>query len=159
MALIPIPLKPQGRVELLVDERQAVQQGLDWLHPLADEAVKAYVSDPRADKAVAQKLNEAWVLREVVKKASDQELALETEQRELEKSSRETRLSLEAIEKNTQAADLRAKLTKRLAEVTLRLEQITKKLVEVRLSLGESQVRFKEAIRDLKLSGPLPPRE
>jgi hypothetical protein len=159
MALIPIPLKPQGRAELVVDERQAVQQGLDWLHPLADEAVKAYVSDPRADKGVAQKLSEAWVLREVVKKASDQELALETEQRELEKSSRETRLSLEAIEKNTQAADLRVKLTKRLAEVTLRLEQITKKLVEVRLSLGESQVRFKEAIRELKLSGPLPPRE
>jgi hypothetical protein len=159
MALVPIPLKPRGRAELVVDERQAVQQGLDWLHPLADEAVKAYLSDARADRGVAQKLSEAWSLREVVKKASDQEIALETEQRELEKSSRETRLSLEAIEKNTQAADLRIKLTKRLNEVTTRLDQITKRLIEVRLSLGEAQVRFKEAIREIKLPSPLPPRE
>ncbi|MDF3067846.1 MAG: uncharacterized protein K0R38_3447 [Polyangiaceae bacterium] len=158
-ALVPIPLKPRGRAELVVDERQAVQQGLDWLHPLADEAVKAYLSDSRADRAVAQKLSEAWALRDALKKASDQVNALQTEQQELEKSSRETRLSLEAIEKNNQAADLRQKLTRRLAEVTTRLDQITKRLVELRLSLGEAQVRFKEAIREVKLPGPLPPKD
>ncbi|HKY41275.1 MAG TPA: DUF4139 domain-containing protein [Polyangiaceae bacterium] len=155
MALVPIPLKPRGRAELVVDERQAVQQSMDWLHPLADEAVKGYLSDPRADRGVAQKLSEAWTLREALKKARDQESVLETEQRELEKSSRETRLSLEAIEKNNQAADLRVKLTRRLAEVTMRLDQITKKLVELRLTLGEAQVRFREAIREIKLPGPL----
>jgi hypothetical protein len=158
-ALVPIPLKPRGRAELVVDERLAVQQGLDWLHPLADEAVKGYLADPRADRAVAQKLTDAWVLRDALKKASDQQDLLETEQRELEKSSRETRLSLEAIEKNNQAADLRQKLTRRLSEVTTRLDQITKKLVELRLSLGEAQVRFKEAIREVKLPGPLPPKD
>jgi Domain of unknown function (DUF4139) len=158
-ALVPIPLKPRGRAELVVDERQAVQQGLDWLHPLADDAVKAYLTDPRAERAVAQKLSEAWALRDALKKASDQVSQLETEQAELEKSSRETRLSLEAIEKNNQAADLRQKLTRRLADVTTRLDQLTKKLVELRLSLGEAQVRFKEAIREVKLSGPLPPKD
>jgi hypothetical protein len=158
-ALVPIPLKPHGRAELVVDERQATQQGIDWLQPLADEAVKAYLGDARADRAVAQKLTEAWGLRDSVKKATEQVHALEAEQQELEKSSRETRLSLEAIEKNNQAADLRAKLTRRLGEVTTRLDQLTKKLIEVRLALGEAQVRFKEAIREVKLSGPLPPRE
>lgn len=158
-ALVPIPLKPHGRAELVVDERQAMQQSLDWLHPLADEAVKAYLADARADRGVAQKLSDAWSLREALRKAGDQVEALENEQQELEKSSRETRLSLEAIEKNNQAADLRLKLTRRLAEVTTRLDQITKKLIEVRLALGEAQVRFKEAIRDIKLPGPLPPRE
>jgi hypothetical protein len=158
-ALVPIPLKPHGRAELVVDERQATQQGIDWLQPLADEAVKTYLADARADRGVAQKLTEAWTLRDSVKKADQQVNALETEQQELEKSSRETRLSLEAIEKNNQAADLRAKLTRRLAEVTSRLDQITKKLIEVRLALGEAQVRFKEAIREVKLPGPLPPRE
>ncbi|MES1183924.1 MAG: DUF4139 domain-containing protein [Myxococcales bacterium] len=158
-ALVPIPLKPHGRAELVVDERQATQQGMDWLQPLADEAVKAYLADPRADRGVAQKLSEAWSLRAALKKAGDQVDALETEQQELEKSSRETRLSLEAIEKNNQAADLRLKLTRRLAEVTTRLDQITKKLIELRLALGEAQVRFKEAIRDVKLPGPLPPKE
>jgi len=158
-ALVPIPLKPHGRAELVVDERQAMQQAMDWLHPLADEAVKAYLADPRADRGVAQKLSEAWRLHDTLKKAADQVDALETEQQELEKSSRETRLSLEAIEKNNQAADLRVKLTRRLAEVTTRLDQITKKLIEVRLALGEAQVRFKEAIREVKLPGPLPPKE
>jgi hypothetical protein len=158
-ALVPIPLKPRGRAELVVDERQSVQQGIDWLQPLADDAVKDYLADPRADRGVAQRLGEAWKLRDVLKKAVDQETALETEQRELEKSSRETRLSLEAIEKNNQAADLRVKLTKRLADVTTRLDQITKKLVELRLTLGEAQVRFRESIRELKLPGPLPPRD
>jgi hypothetical protein len=158
-ALVPIPLKPHGRAELVVDERQATQQGMDWLQPLADEAVKAYLTDSRADRGVAQKLAEAWKLREVLKTASDGVDALETEQQELEKSSRETRLSLEAIQKNNQAADLRAKLTKRLAEVTTRLDQITKKLVELRLSLGEAQVRFREAIREVKLPTPLPPKD
>jgi len=158
-ALVPIPLKPHGRSELVVDERQATQQSMDWLQPLADEAVKAYLADPRADRGVAQKLSEAWTLRAALKKAGDQVDALETEQQELEKSSRETRLSLEAIEKNNQAADLRLKLTRRLAEVTTRLDQITKKLIELRLALGEAQVRFKEAIRDVKLPGPLPPKE
>jgi hypothetical protein len=158
-ALVPIPLKPHGRFELVVDERQAAHQNMDWLSPLAEEAVKAYVSDPRADRALVQKLNDAWLLREAWKKADSAVDALETEQAELEKSSRETRLSLEAIEKNNQAADLRAKLTRRLGEVTTRLDQITKKLVEVRLGLGEAQVRFKEAIRDLKLLSPLPPKD
>ncbi len=158
-ALVPVPLKPRGRAELVVEERQALQQGLDWLHPLADEAVKAYRADSRADRQTAQRLGEAWVLREGLRRATDEQLALEAEQRELEKSSRETRLSLEAIEKNAQAADLRLKLTKRLAEVTSRLEQITKRLIEVRLSQGEAQVRFKEAIREIKLLAPLPPKE
>lgn len=158
-ALVPIPLKARARAELVVDERQAVQQGVDWLHPLADEAVKAYLADPRADRGVAQKLSEAWVLRSALKSSADQVNALEAEQQELEKSSRETRLSLEAIEKNNQAADLRVKLTRRLAEVTTRLDQITKKLIELRLGSGEAQVRFKEAIREVKLPLPLPPKD
>ncbi|HYQ18602.1 MAG TPA: hypothetical protein VEQ58_22655, partial [Polyangiaceae bacterium] len=157
-ALVPVPLSPRGRVELVIDERQATQQGIDWLHPLADEAVKSYIADPRATRPIANQLQQAWVLRDALKKAGDQVEQLETEQQELEKSSRETRLSLEAIEKNNQAADLRQKLTRRLSEVTTRLDQITKKLIEVRLSLGEAQVRFKEAIREVKLLNTLPPR-
>src|SRR6185369_13574999 len=158
-ALVPIPLKPRGRAELVVDERQATQQSIDWLEPLADEAVKAYLADARADRALADRLAQAWKLRDELKKVGDQVAGLETEQLELEKSSRETRLSLEAIQKNNQAADLRLKLTKRLGEVTTRLDQITKRLVELRLNLGEHQVRFKEAIRELKLLTPLPPKE
>jgi len=155
-ALIPAEVRSRGRTELTVDERLAVQQRVDWLSPLAEEAVKAYLADARADRSLAAKLSDAWTVRERLRRASDEQDKLAAEQAELEKASRETRLSLDAIEKNNQAADLRAKLTKRLGELQNRLDQITKRMVEVRLSVQEQQVRFRDSIRDLRLVAPLP---
>lgn len=158
-ALVPIQVRPHARAELVVDERYPSQQSVDWLSPLAEEAVKAYVSDPRADRVAAQKLADAFKLRDTLKRAVDEQNALFAEQGELEKATRETRLSLEAIEKNAQAADLRAKLTRRLGEFTTRLEQITKRLIELKMAVNEHQVRFRDAIREVKVLAPLPPRD
>ena len=66
---------------------------------------------------------------------------------------------MEAIEKNKQAADLRAKLTARLGDVTSKLDQITKKLVEVNMRASELEVRFRDAIREIHLTTPLPPKD
>jgi DNA repair exonuclease SbcCD ATPase subunit len=126
---------------------------------LADEAVRGYIADARADHATVSALGLAWAQREALKKAVDERDALTQSQAELEKSARETRLSLEAIEKNKQAADLRAKLTARLADVTNRLDQITKKLVEVNMRSSELGVRFRDGIREVHLSAPLPPQD
>ncbi|HET7545568.1 MAG TPA: hypothetical protein VFK05_37130, partial [Polyangiaceae bacterium] len=158
-ALVPIVVQAAGRGELTVEERMPARQRTDWLSPVADEAVKAYLADPRADQALAAALTQAWAGRDALKKVSDERYALTQSQTELEKSARETRLSLEAIEKNKQAADLRATLTARLADVTNRLDQITKKLVELGLRGSELEVRFRDAIRQLKLSTPLPPKD
>jgi len=158
-ALVPIMVQAAARAELTVEERQPTQERTDWLSPIADEAIKAYLADPRADRALVAALSNAWAGREALKKASDERNALTQSQAELEKSSRETRLSLEAIEKNKQAGDLRAKLTARLADVTSRLDQITKKLVELNMRASELEVRFRDAIRELKLSAPLPPKD
>ncbi len=158
-ALVPIQIQASGRAELTVDERQPSQETVDWLSPLADEAVRGYLADTRADRATALALSSAWSARDALKKAVDERDALTRSQAELEKSSRETRLSLEAIEKNKQAADLRAKLTARLGEVTTRLDQISKKLVEVNMRASELSVRFRDAVRELRLTVPLPPKE
>jgi hypothetical protein len=158
IALVPADVRPSGKTELTVDERRAVQQHVDWLSNLADEAVKAYLADSRADAALAQKLKDAWSIRDRLRAAKDEQDKLSSERVELEKASRETRLSLDAIEKNNQAADLRAKLTKRLGELQNRLDQITKRSVEVKLSVQEQQVRFRDAIREVKLLAPLPAR-
>ena len=158
-ALVPIVVQAAARAELTVEERQPTQQSTDWLSPIADEAVKAYLADARADHALVVALSSAWAGRDALKKASDERNSLTQSQTELEKSARETRLSLEAIEKNKQAGDLRAKLTARLADVTNRLDQITKKLVELNMRASELEVRFRDAIRELKLSAPLPPKE
>jgi hypothetical protein len=158
-ALVPITVQAAARAELTVEERQPTQENTNWLSPVADEAVRAYLADPRADKALAAALSSAWAQRDALKKAGDERDSLTQSQSELEKSARETRLSLEAIEKNKQAADLRAKLTARLGEVTNRLDGITKKLVELNMRTSELEVRFRDAIRELRLTTPLPPKD
>ena len=158
-ALVPIVVQAAARAELTVEERQPTQERTDWLSPIADEAVKAYLADARADRALVAALSSAWTGRDALKKASDERNSLTQSQAELEKSARETRLSLEAIEKNKQAGDLRAKLTARLADVTGRLDQITKKLVELNMRASELEVRFRDSIRELRLSAPLAPKD
>jgi hypothetical protein len=158
-ALVPLEVKPRGRAELTVDERQGGQQPIDWLNPLADEAVQGYIKDSRHQPEIAKKLADAWKFREVLKRSTDEQQKLIAEQHELEKNARETRLSLQAIEKNAQAADLRGKLTRRLSEVTTRLDQITKRLIEVKLQINEQEVRFRDVVRDIKLPAGLPPKD
>ncbi len=98
-------------------------------------------------------------MRDAWKKSSDELTALNAEQGELEKSARETRLSLQAIEKNAQAGDLRVKLTQRLNEITTRMNQITKRTIELKLAMNEQEVRFRDAIREIKLTAPPPPKD
>ncbi|MEO6601461.1 MAG: hypothetical protein ABIQ16_16410 [Polyangiaceae bacterium] len=157
-ALVPVTVQAAARAELTVEERQPTQENTNWLSPVADEAVRTYLADPRADKGLAAALSSAWAQRDALKKASDERDSLTQSQSELEKSARETRLSLEAIEKNKQAGDLRAKLTARLGEVTNRLDGITKKLVELNMRTSELEVRFRDGIRELHLTAPLPPK-
>jgi hypothetical protein len=158
-ALIPIEVRAHGRAELTVDERRGYQQQIPWLSPLADEAVNAYLADSRSNPKIVQQLKAAWALREVWKKSADELAKLEDEQQELEKASRETRLSLQAIEKNAQAGDLRVKLTQRLTDITTRMNQITKRVIELKLTLNEQEVRFRDAIREIKLLAPPPPKD
>jgi hypothetical protein len=158
-ALVPMAVKPYGKAELTVDERRAEQQNVGWLSTLADDAVRAYLTDPRANPKVQSQLKSLWQVRAAWKNTVDEHKKLSDEQMELEKAARETRLSLQAIEKNTQAADLRAKLTTRLADITRRMEQITKRLVEVKMAMNEQEVRFRDAARDIKLLVAPPPKD
>ncbi|MEP7050403.1 MAG: DUF4139 domain-containing protein [Pseudomonadota bacterium] len=158
-ALVPIVVQAAGRAELTVEERQPIQEATDWLSPVADEAVRSYLADARADHGVVIALTSAWAQRAGLKTAVDERDALMRSQAELEKSARETRLSLEAIQKNKQAADLRAKLTQRLGEVSSKLDQLTRRLVELNMRASELQVRFRDAIREIRLSAPLPPKD
>ena len=155
-ALIPLEVKANGRSELLVDERRGYPQPADWLSQIADDAVRAFLTDQRSDQKAVTALRAAWQLREAWKRADDERRQLETEERQLDKDARETRLSLKAIEKNNQAADLRLRLTKRLQDLSTRQEELTKRLVEVRMAINEQEVRFNEAIRTLRVLTPPP---
>ena len=155
-ALVPIELRTRGKAELTVDERRANQEPVDWIDPLADDAVRGYLGDARANPAIAQKLKDAWVVRDALRKHTDEFTKLANERQELERLTDETRRSLRAIEKNPQAADLRQKLTKRLSDASTRIDAITKRSIELQMNIDEQQVRFRDAVQDLKLDAPLP---
>lgn len=158
-ALVPIKVTPNGRAELVVDERYAEQQQVGWLAPLADEAVNGYIADPRADQKSVKQLSAAWQVREIWKKQVDEQSKLGAERDELERNLDQLRGSLKAIEKNAQAADLRQKLTRKLGDTSSRIDQITKRLVEVDLAMKEHEVRFRDAIEDIKILSVPPVKE
>ncbi len=157
-ALVPLSVGGQTTNEVSVDERATTSRFADWLSPLADEAVKAYMADPRADKIAAAELKKAWDIRPILLKALEDERKLRDEQRELERSTEETRRNIKSLEKNTAAAGLRKQLTDRLAASAIRLNEITKKLVELGLVVNEQRVRFQEVVRGIKLTTALPPK-
>ncbi len=157
-ALVPSTIPPRATAELVVDERATLRRQQDWFSTIADNAFKAYVADPRADRAVAAKLTAAWTTRnEIVAKVETRQ-KLSVEQQNLGQQTEETRRNLRAIEKNKAADALRVKLTQRLGETASRLDEITKQAVEIDSKLAELRVRFREAIRDIKVTDPLPPK-
>jgi hypothetical protein len=155
-ALVPVALAPRATIDLTVDERQENQRALDWLSPLADEAIRAYIGDRRADAVIVSQLKAAWDVRQLLVKSTEQQQELAAEDQERRRATEETRANLKALEKNTAAGDLRAKLTSRLAADAARLDILGKQLIEVRLKVNENQIRFNEAIRAIKLLEPLP---
>lgn len=156
-ALVPISVRAHARAELVVEERQSYQQPVDWLDPLADEAVQRYLKDPRANAVTRDKLSTAWTLRTALEKLRDEQSSLDQQQGELGREAEETRRSLRAIEKNPQAAALRATLTKRLGDVGVKMDAITKRLVEIKMNASEQEVRFRDAVRTIKLLDAPPP--
>lgn len=150
-ALVPTKVSAHAEAELIVDERRASRRNIDWLSPLADEAVQGFFESKDADAGVVSKLKEAWVIREALEKATTRRKALGDEQRALEQSTSETRRNLKAIEKNPSAGDLRQELTRRLSEGSRRLDGITKEMIEVEMSINEQGVRFQDVIRGIRL--------
>jgi hypothetical protein len=158
-ALVPVDVKPYGSSELTVDERSPVQEQTDWLSELAVIAVKAYMADTRSDPKIVAALGQAWALRDKLRGLTDERDKLITEQRELEKTTQESRASLKVLEKNKKAGDLVAKLMERLRLAGDRLDVITKRLIEVDLAEKEQRVRFRDAIREITLVSPPPPKD
>jgi hypothetical protein len=154
-ALVPATVGARATLELVLDERQQTTRAVDWLDPLADDAIKAYLRDKRADPVIAAQLKAAWDVRQVLFRASGERQKLTSEEAELRRATEETRANLKALEKNTAAADLRARLTERLAADSGRLDLLGKKLIEVNLAISENQIRFGDAIRAVKLLQPV----
>ncbi len=153
-ALVPVETAGHAMADLTVDERQSNERSVDWLSAQADDAIRLYLADKRADPNVVLVLRSAWDVRVTLVRAVEERTKLADEQAELQRSTEETRRNLKALEKNRTAADLRDQLTTRLAKNSLRLEEITKKLVEIDMRVNEQRVRFTDMIRSIKVTTP-----
>ncbi|WP_437517430.1 hypothetical protein [Sorangium sp. So ce1099] len=156
-ALVPVDVPRRGTAVLDVDERRLFRQQIDWLSQLADDAVQAYLKDPRADAAVAKQLGQAWDVRGKLRPAIDERDKLLAEQQRLEQQSQELRQNLRAIEKNRTADELRRDLTDRLAKASARLDEITKRVIVLEMQINEQQIRFRDLTNEIKLLAPLSP--
>ena len=157
-ALVPARVRPRATAEVVVDERTTTRRREDWFTILADNAMKAYVADPRADRAIASKLTAAWAVRKDIVDRYEARAKLAQEQATLSQQTLETRANLRAIEKNKAADQLRVKLTARLTETSTRVDEVSKRIVEIDSKLAELRIQFKELLRDVVVTAPLPPR-
>jgi hypothetical protein len=153
-ALVPTDVSARGHQQLVIDERQGVQQPTSWLGPLAEEAVKEYLASRDAQGETAAALKAAWTIHTDWKQHTDEVARLRTEESNLQRANEETRENLRAIEKNKAAEDLRATLTARLSQGSARLDEVVKRLIQLDMQTKELELRFREAIKAVKI----PPR-
>jgi hypothetical protein len=151
-ALVPVHVDAKRTLTLELNERSPQQQTTDWLSPLAEEAVKEYLAAADASPGAAKALKAAFALRDEWKKAMDESTSLRAEQQELERATEETRDNLRAIEKNKAAEDLRKTLTSRLSKSATRLDVVMKRLIELDLQSKEQELRFREAVKEIRIS-------
>jgi hypothetical protein len=155
-ALVPFTLAGHATAEIKVDERSTFRTNQDPLSSLAGDAVRAYVADPRANKAIVDQLKAAWEVRGKLKVAVDERSILEQERMEIERTSDELRRNLRAIEKNKAADELRRDLTARLGRASARHDEIEKREITLGLQIAEQSIRLRDQLAAIKLRAPLP---
>ncbi|HSN15631.1 MAG TPA: hypothetical protein VLT61_13445, partial [Anaeromyxobacteraceae bacterium] len=155
-ALVPARIGGSASGELRVEERRAFQVAADPLSPEADEAVKGYLADARADAKVAAPLAKAWEIRKALVDALREQEKLQGEREILSTAAEEAREGLSSIARNTKGVEeLRAKLAGRLTELGEKLARISKRLVELELQIAERRVALQDGLQAIKLTDPL----
>jgi hypothetical protein len=155
-ALVPLEIGKHGSAVLDVDERKETRRHIDWLDALADDAVKAYMADPRADQAVVAQLRQAWDARGKLRTSLDERDKLSNERGQLDAQIDQINSSLRAIEKNKLADELRKTLTDRLAKASTRIDEITKRVIVLDMQVSEQSIRFRDLVSPIKMVKPLP---
>ncbi len=153
-AMVPTVVKARATEEVTVEERRAWQTAADWMSEDAHTAVRAYLADPQRDSKLSAALEQAWVLREQIRKATDERRDITARKNVLHSATVEARASLKAIERSTSrdVVELRRRLSERLLGLDRELEDANSRFVELELKHNELMVRFAEAVRELQLS-------
>jgi hypothetical protein len=154
-ALVPLKVPAHATAEVQLDERRPYPMQVDWMSPYAEEAVKAYLADPKSDPKAVAPLRAAWTLRESLRKANEEHDRLSQQRSVIENAASQTRASLQSISRaKTGVADLRKTLSSRLGQLEKQNAELTQELLKLELRQNELQVRFGEAVRELHLEVP-----
>lgn len=154
-ALVPVQVAVHATAQVTVDERRPYPMAVDWMSPYAEEAVKAFLADPKADPKAVEPLRAAWALREELRKANEEHDHLSQQRAVIENAASQTRASLQSISRaKTGVADLRKTLSSRLGTLEKQNADLTQQLLKLELRQNELQVRFGEAVRQLHLEVP-----
>lgn len=157
-ALVPVTVAAHAKGKLVVDERSANQQWVDWFSAVAESALKAYMADNKSNADVVQKLAAVWPLRAQIVAKQDERAKAQGELAQLGAEAQEKRADLKAIEKNKAAEALRKTLTARLAAISTRQDVLTAQNIQLGQDLSELQIRWRDGIRAIHLVDvPSPP--
>lgn len=158
-ALVPAVVGPHETAEVVVDERRAFKQVVDWFSPWADEAVKAYLADPRAKQEVASSLKALWGIRDELVRTREERQKLESERRIVDQAAHATRANLNSLKRNAGARvdQLRQQLAGRLSELDRRNAELLERATALSLKENELRIRFEDQVRQLNVEKGLPP--
>ena len=155
-ALVPGNVPAHGKKQVVVDERSATRDWSDWFSVAVDNAVKAYLADKKADPGVAHQLGAVWPVRAEIASKQDQRNQRQAKLNQLNAEANEKRADLRAIEKNKAAEALRKTLTARLAAIATQQDTLTAETIQLGQEISELQIRWREAIKTIKLDQPAP---
>jgi hypothetical protein len=149
-SLVPVRVSARSSAEQLVVTRAPFAMTTHWGDLQAIEAIRSFIRGGRAPRMLIDALTSALELQEQILRLSTERAELVTRRNDLQTNAQETRDNLVSIRRNPQAADLRARLTVRLAQVSGEIDQVSRRIVELDTQIGERRVRLSEAVRTIE---------
>ena len=151
--LIPVAVAAgQSEAKVKVEEQTPSKTSISIWDGRAIELLEGLLVSTNLLPEARKKLEPVVKLRQEIGRIDTKIDGLKRQQRELDQRANETRENLEAIEKDTQAAQLRARLRKRLEEFTNEGDRLGREVVELSSERLEKKIDLEDLLQNLDLS-------
>lgn len=151
-ALVPVTVPARGKGKYEVVERTPVERNVDILWDVAADAIALYLQGPAVEAATGVKLRQALELRKQLLAAQERANSARRERALLQEGANETRENLKSLRKVDRVADLRKRLTDRLADFDQKIAALTATLVDAETEVSELRVRLSELMQEVSLN-------
>ncbi|MBN1656149.1 MAG: DUF4139 domain-containing protein [Deltaproteobacteria bacterium] len=151
--LVPIKVaakKSEGEVEVV--EQTPARSSITIWDNRAIDLLTTLLHLPKLDAASRAKLEPIVTLRQQIGRIDTEVEGLKRQQRELDERAEQTRENLQAIKKDPLAAELRARLSRRLEQFTSDADKLGRRIVELESKRLELKVDLEDRLRDLMIT-------